>query len=323
MEYARLGSSGLQVSRVCLGGMTYGDIDRGNHEWTLPYDQAEQFIRQALDLGINYFDTANFYSLGSSEEIFGKALLSMSRREDVIIATKVAMPMGSGPNDAGLSRGAILTQVDASLKRLGTDYIDQYIVHRADPLTPWEETMQALDDLVRAGKVRYLGASSMYAWQLAKSLAVSDRHDLASFASMQNHYNLLYREEEREMIPLCLDAGLGLTPWSPLARGRLARGPEDVTNRARLDQTDRDEYFDGPSQGILVAVEKIAEERGVPRAQVALAWLLGRTGVTSAVVGATKSHHLEHAVAALDIRLEDSEISRLDAGYAPRPINGH
>jgi aryl-alcohol dehydrogenase-like predicted oxidoreductase len=323
MEYMRLGSSGLTVSRICLGGMSYGLADRSDHPWVLDERASKPFFKQALDAGITFFDTANAYSTGSSEEITGRVLLSMVPREEVVIATKVCLPMGPGPNGAGLSRGAIMTQVDASLRRLGTEYIDLYQVHRADPNTEWEETLDALNDLVKAGKVRYLGASSMYAWQFAKALYLADLHNWTRFVSMQNHYNLLYREEEREMIPLCRDQGVAVNPWSPLARGRLTRPWDAVTERSETDAAQSERYQDPTLRGVVDAVSTVAEGRKVSRARVALAWLLSRPGVTSPIVGATKAHHLSDAVAALEIRLSDEEVATLEAHYRPQTISGH
>jgi len=323
MDYTRLGSTGLTVSRICLGCMSYGDPSRGEHKWTLDDSASLPFFRQALDAGITFFDTANVYSAGSSEEITGRALLSMVRRDEVVIATKVNEWMGPGPNDAGLSRGAIMTQVDASLRRLGTDYIDLYQVHRADPWTPWEETLEALHDLVKVGKVRYIGASSMYAWQFAKALYLADLHNWTRFVTMQNHYNLLYREEEREMMPLCRDRGVGVIPWSPLARGRLARPSGEVTGRSQSDATAQKRYRDSSSREIVDAVGVVAEQLGVPRSQVALAWLLSRPGIAAPIVGATKPHHLADAVAALEVRLTEHDIAALEAPYRPQAIAGH
>jgi aryl-alcohol dehydrogenase-like predicted oxidoreductase len=323
MKYMKLGSSGLTVSRISLGCMSYGIAERSDHAWVLDEQGARPFFKQALDAGITLFDTANFYSAGTSEEITGRLLLSMVPRDQVLIATKVCLPMGPGPNGSGLSRGAILTQVDASLKRLGTDYIDLYQIHRIDPKTPWEETMQALDDLVRMGKVRYLGASSMYAWQFAKAQHLCDENGWTRFVSMQNHYNLLYREEEREMNPLCRDQGVALNPYSPLARGRLTRPWEEQTGRSRTDQAQRERYLDDSLRGVVDAVSAVAERRGVPRAQVAMAWLLSRPGVVSPVVGATKPQHLSDAIAALDIELSAQEVALLESPYRPQAISGH
>ena len=323
MQYARLGSSGLEVSRISLGCMTYGDPARGAHSWTLDESESRRFYVQALDLGVTFFDTANVYSDGSSEEITGRTLLAMTRRENLVIATKVSEPMGHGPNGAGLSRGAILTQVDASLRRLGTDYIDLYVVHRADPKTPWEETMQTLDDIVRAGKVRYLGASSMYAWQFATAQHVAAENGWTRFVSMQNHYNLIYREEEREMLPLCLAQGVGVTPWSPLARGRLARAWDASTERSELDETARSRYSDECLRTVVDEVGRVAAELGVARAQVALGWLCSQPGVVAPVVGATKPHHLVDATAALEVRLTDDQVRRLSQPYRPQAVQGH
>jgi 1-deoxyxylulose-5-phosphate synthase len=323
MQYTRLGSSGLTVSRVCLGCMSYGIAERSDHAWVLDEQATRPFFKQALDAGINFFDTANFYSAGTSEEITGRLLLSMVPRHEVVITTKVGLPMGPGPNGRGLSRGAIMTQVDASLRRLGTDYIDLYQIHRADPKTPWEETLEALHDLVKAGKVRYLGASSMYAWQFAKALYLADLHRWTRFVSMQDHYNLIYREEEREMIALCRDQGVGITPYSPLARGRLARPWDEKTGRSQTDAAQSERYQDPTLRGVVDAVSAVAAARGVARAHIALAWLLSRPGVTSAIVGATKPHHLSDAIAALDITLSDNEVASLEAPYRPQAISGH
>ena len=321
MDYVRLGRTGLQVSRLCLGCMSYGVPDRGAHPWSLDEDAARPFFRQALDAGITFFDTANVYSDGTSEEITGRTLVSMTAREDLVIATKVHGRMRPGPNGAGLSRKAILAEVDASLRRLGTDYIDLYQIHRADPKTPWEETLEALHDCVRAGKVRYLGASSMHAWQFAKSLYLADRHGWTRFVSMQNHYNLLYREEEREMLGLCREEGVGVIPWSPLARGRLARPWDETTERSQSDEFGRTLY-DESAREIVDAVGAVADRRGIPRAQVALAWLLAQPGVTAPIVGATKPHHLDDAVAALDVRLDEDELDALAAPYRPQEVRG-
>jgi 1-deoxyxylulose-5-phosphate synthase len=321
MEYRRLGRTGLRVSRICLGCMSYGVPDRGAHPWSLPEDEARPFFAQALDAGINFFDTANVYSDGTSEEITGRTLLSMTSREELVIATKVHGRMRPGPNGGGLSRKAIMAEVDASLRRLGTDYIDLYQIHRADPKTPWEETLEALHDCVRAGKVRYLGASSMHAWQFAKSLYLADAHGWTRFVSMQNHYNLLYREEEREMLPLCREEGIGVLPWSPLARGRLARPWDEATERSQSDEFGRSLYEDS-DRVVVDAVGEVAGRRGLPRAQVALAWLLAQPGVTAPIVGATKPGHLTDAVAALDVRLEEDDVEALAAPYRPHQIRG-
>jgi 1-deoxyxylulose-5-phosphate synthase len=321
MKYVRLGNTGLRVSRICLGCMSYGVPERGAHPWSLPEEEARPFFAQALDAGINFFDTANVYSDGTSEEITGRSLLSMTAREDLVIATKVHGKMRSGPNGGGLSRKAIMTEVDASLRRLGTDYIDLYQIHRADPKTPWAETLEALHDCVKAGKVRYIGASSMPAWQFTKSLYLADAHGWTRFVSMQNHYNLLYREEEREMLPLCREEGIGVIPWSPLARGRLARPWEEATERSQTDDFGRSLYEDSDSV-IVGAVGAVAERRGLPRAQVALAWLLAQPGVTAPIVGATKPEHIADAVAAVDVRLEDEDLQALVAAYRPHEIRG-
>ncbi|MEU8687746.1 aldo/keto reductase [Streptomyces sp. NPDC048665] len=328
MEYAKLGASGLEVSRLALGCMSYGVPDRGPHPWTLAEDVARPFIRQALDAGITFFDTANSYSAGTSEEIVGRALGEMARREDVVIATKVFFAVENGaarserPNRSGLSRKAIMAEIDHSLRRLGTDYVDLYQIHRFDPRTPVEETMEALHDVVRAGKARYIGASSMYTWQFAKLQHTAELHGWTKFVSMQNHYNLLYREEEREMLPLCADQGVGVIPWSPLARGRLTRDWDAGSARSESDAILRNLYQPDDKR-IVDAVAAIAESRGVPRAQVALAWVASRPGVTAPIVGATKAHHLEDAVAALDLRLTDEEVRRLEEPYTPCGISGH
>jgi aryl-alcohol dehydrogenase (NADP+) len=322
MDYMRLGSSGLEVSRICLGCMSYGDPARGGQSWSLDEAASRPLFKQALDSGVTFFDTANVYSAGSSEEITGRALLSLTRREEVVIATKVQQWMGPGPNGQGLSRGAILTQVDASLRRLGTDYIDLYIMHRPDPETPWEETLEALHDVVRAGKVRYLGASVMYAWEFTKALYLADLHGWTRFVSMQNHYNLLYREEEREMLPLCRDQGAGVTPFSPLARGLLTRPWDEATARSGSDETLRGRYGES-DRPIVDAVHTVARRRGVAPAHIALAWLLSRPGVSAAIVGATKAHHLNDAVAALEVELSDADVAELSAPYQPHDVTGH
>jgi aryl-alcohol dehydrogenase-like predicted oxidoreductase len=332
MEYARLGTTGLKVSRICLGCMSYGDPERASPDgsrrwpWALREEEARPFFKQALDLGINFFDTANVYSAGASEEVLGRALKALARREDIVLATKVHGAMSAGPNGRGLSRKAIFQEIDASLRRLGTDYVDLYQIHRWDPETPIEETLEALDDVVRAGKVRYLGASSMHAWQLAKALYLAERHGWARFVSMQNHYNLLYREEEREMVGLCRDRGVGMIPWSPLARGRLARGASssEATLRSETDRFGKSLYgastdVDAP---VLERVDAVARARGVPNAQIALAWLLGRRGVTAPIVGATKARHLEDAAAALSVHLSVDELKMLEEPYAPHAVAG-
>ncbi|MEV5151188.1 aldo/keto reductase [Streptomyces werraensis] len=322
MQYVKLGSTGLEVSRVCLGCMTYGDPGRGNHEWTLDEEASRPLIRQALEAGITFFDTANVYSDGTSEEIVGRALRDFARRDDVVLATKVHGRMRPGPNGAGLSRKAIMTELDHSLRRLGTDYVDLYQIHRWDPHTPVEETMEALHDVVKTGKVRYIGASSMYAWQFSKAQYTAELRGWTKFVSMQNHYNLLYREEEREMLPLCADQGVGVLPWSPLARGRLTRDWDVTTERSATDQFGSTLYQEG-DRAIVEAVARVAEARGVPRAQVALAWLLRQDTVTAPVVGAAKPSHIEDAVAAVDLTLTDKELEELAEPYTPHPIAGH
>ncbi|MFF0160893.1 aldo/keto reductase [Streptomyces sp. NPDC005263] len=322
MQYVKLGSTGLDVSRISLGCMTYGLPDRGAHEWTLDEEASRPLIRQALETGINFFDTANVYSDGTSEEIVGRALAEFVERDDVVLATKVNGRMRPGPNGAGLSRKAIMTEIDHSLARLGTDYVDLYQIHRYDPHTPVEETMEALHDLVKAGKVRYIGASSMYAWQFSKMQYTAERHGWTKFVSMQNHYNLLYREEEREMLPLCADQGVSTLPWSPLARGRLTRDWGTVTERSANDDFGGRLYQEG-DRTIVEAVTRIADDRGVPRAQVALAWLLQRDTVAAPIVGAAKPRHIEDAVAAVELELSDKEIEELEQPYTARPISGH
>ncbi|MEV6612820.1 aldo/keto reductase [Streptomyces sp. NPDC051051] len=322
MQYVKLGSTGLDVSRICLGCMTFGLPDRGTHEWTLDADASRPLIRQALDAGINFFDTANVYSDGTSEEIVGAALRDFARRDEIVLATKVHGRMRQGPNGGGLSRKAILAEIDHSLSRLGTDHVDLYQIHRFDPYTPVEETMEALHDLVKAGKVRYLGASSMYAWQFSKMQYTAERHGWTKFVSMQNHYNLLYREEEREMLPLCADQGVGVLPWSPLARGRLTRDWGAVTGRSTRDEFGSRLYPES-DRAVVEAVTRIAGARGVPRAQVALSWLLGRSTVTAPVVGASKPGHLEDAVAAVELTLTDKETRELEQPYTAHEVSGH
>lgn len=321
MEYVKLGTAGVEVSRVCLGCMSYGDPGRGNHAWTLGADESRVHLRTALDAGINFFDTANAYSAGGSEEFVGKALLELTSRDEVVIATKVFMPMRPGPNGGGLSRKAILFAIDESLRRLGTDYVDLYQIHRWDPTVPIAETMEVLHDVVKAGKVRYLGASSMWAWQFAKAQHTAERHGWTPFVSMQNHYNLLAREEEREMLPLCSDLGTAVLPWSPLARGRLTRPWDESTARADADEFGKTLYHDGDA-AIVEAVAAVAAERGVSPAQVALAWVLRNPAVTAPIVGATKLDHLTDAVAAAELTLDDDEAARLEAPYTARPNSG-
>lgn len=324
MRYLNLGRSGLQVSRLCLGCMSFGDAANGGSPWVLDETASRPFLKQALDAGINFFDTANAYSAGASEEIVGRALLEYARRDDVVIATKVFFDAQPGPNRVGLSRKAILREVDASLRRLGTDYIDLYQIHRWDDRTPLEETLETLHDLVRAGKVRYLGASTMYAWQFAKALYIADRHGWTRFVSMQNHYNLLYREEEREMMGLCRAEGIGIIPWSPLARGRLGRPWQESSRRMDTDQIAKGLYLGGEDadRAIVDAVGRIAEARGVSRAQIALAWVLKNPLITAPIIGTTKPHHLGEALAAMDIVLTDDEIQALEQPYRARPMTG-
>src|SRR3954451_15762454 len=304
MNYTKLGNTGMDVSRICLGCMGFGDAERWVHKWVLDEDNSRPIIKKALELGINFFDTANVYSLGTSEEILGRALRDFANRDEVVIATKVHGRMHDGPNGAGLSRKAILSEIDKSLKRLGTDYVDLYQIHRWDYHTPIEETMEALHDVVKAGKARYIGASSMYAWQFLKALHVADNHGWTRFVSMQNHMNLLYREEEREMLPLCEDQGIGVIPWSPLARGRLTRPWDAETARSETDEFGATLYQDD-DRLIVERVAEIAQARGVSPAQVALAWLLQVPQVTSPIIGATKAQHLEDAFAAVDLELTD------------------
>lgn len=324
MEYTRLGRSGLEVSRVVLGCMSFGDPQRGTHSWSLGLDEARPLIKQALDAGITTFDTANVYSLGVSEEITGTLLGELAKRDQVVIATKVNNRMGPGPNGAGLSRGAIMTQLDDSLRRLRTDYIDLYQIHRYDPKVPIEETMEALDDVVRAGKVRYLGASSMWAWQFVQLQHAADLNGWTRFVSMQDQYNLIMREEEREMLPYCLDQGVGVLPWSPLARGRLTRDWDATTTRSETDRFGQTLYNQAQEadRKVVEAVTAVAEERGVPRAQVALAWLLHQDVVTAPIFGVTKAHHVSDAVAAVDLRLSDEELNRLAEHYVPHQAEG-
>ncbi len=326
MDYVRLGKSGLKVSRICLGCMSYGVPERGSHPWSLPEDQSRPYFQRALEMGVNFFDTANVYSDGTSEEITGRALKDFARREEVVIATKVHGRMRSDVNGAGLSRKAVFAEIDASLRRLGTDYVDLYQIHRFDKETPIEETLEALHDVVKAGKARYIGASSMYAWQFCKALYLADRHGWTRFVSMQNHYNLLYREEEREMMGLCQEEGVGVIPWSPLARGRLTRpwNERQSTGRAETDQFGKTLYNEPSDAPVAARVQQVAHARGggVPMAQVALAWMLSKPCVTSPIIGATKPHHLEDAVAALSLNLLPQEITALEDPYLPHPVLG-
>jgi len=321
MRYTKLGSTGLDVSVICLGCMSFGDPARGAHAWSLDQDASNAIIRQALDGGINFFDTANVYSDGTSEEIVGRALRDVPR-EELVIATKVYNRMRPGPNGAGLSRKAILAEIDNSLRRLGMDYVDLYPTHRWDDETPIEETLEALHDVVKAGKARYVGASSMYAWQFAQALYTADLNGWTRFVSMQDHYNLLYREEEREMLPLCADQGIGVIPWSPLARGRLTRDWDAETARADTDEFGKTLYHED-DRVIVDRVAEVASARGLSRAQVALAWVLRNEVVTAPIVGATKPAHLADALAAVDVELSDAEAERLEQPYAPHGIAGH
>ncbi|MBO9524013.1 MAG: aldo/keto reductase [Nocardioidaceae bacterium] len=320
MEYTRLGSSGLKVSRVALGCMSFGDPARGV-EWALDEDAAAPIFQKAVELGITFWDTANIYSAGSSEEIVGRAIRKYSRREDVVLATKVFFPMGEGPGSSGLSRRAIMEQIDASLARLGTDYVDLYQIHRFDPAVPVEETMEALHDVVKAGKARYLGASSMWAWQFASMQHAADLNGWTRFVSMQNQYSLLQREEEREMFGLLADQGVGSIPWSPLAKGRLARPWGEATKRADTDSLQQ-RYVGEENEPIVAAVQKVAEARGIPMAQVGLAWVMKNPSVVAPIVGPTKELHLVDAVAALDVELTEDEIAALEAPYTPRLPSG-
>jgi aryl-alcohol dehydrogenase-like predicted oxidoreductase len=323
MEYVKLGRTGLDVSRVCLGCMTYGEPDRGTHAWTLSEEETRPLIKQAVELGINFFDTANVYSAGSSEEIVGRALKDYTRRDEVVIATKVHGPMNPHrPNGRGLSRKAIMQEIDASLRRLGTDYVDLYQIHRWDAHTPIEETMEALHDVVKAGKARYIGASSMYAWQFSKALYTADLNGWTRFVSMQDHYNLLHREEEREMLPLCADQDIAVLPWSPLARGRLTRDWDETTERAESDDFGRTLYSGPSDRAIVDRVREVAEARGVPRAQVALAWVAAQAPVTAPIVGARRPEHLTDAVAALELGLTEEELTRLEEPYVAQPVAG-
>jgi len=325
MQTIKLGRTGLDVSRICLGCMSYGEPDRGPHAWTLGDAASRPFFRKALDLGINFFDTANVYSDGSSEEITGRALLEYARRGEVVLATKVNGRMHKGPNGAGLSRKAIFAEIDASLKRLGTDYVDLYQIHRWDHTVPIEETLEALNDVVRAGKALHIGASSMFAWQFAKALHLSDKHGWARFQTMQNYVNLLYREEEREMLPLCKAEGVGVIPWSPLARGRLTRDWDASSARSETDGFGRTLYAKtaDADRKVAEALAAVATRLGRPRAQVALAWLLAKSEVAAPIVGATRLEQLDDAVAALSLVLSKDDIAELEAPYVPHPVLGH
>jgi 1-deoxyxylulose-5-phosphate synthase len=325
MEYIRLGSTGLKVSRVCLGCMSYGLPGEGN-QWVLDEEQSRPYIKRALEAGINFFDTANVYSNGMSETIVGNALHDFAVRDEVVIATKVRFPMGMGPNDSGLSRKHIMKSIDASLKRLGTDYVDLYQIHRWDHETPIEETMETLHDIVRAGKARYIGASAMFAWQFAKAQYTAELHGWTRFVSMQNHYNLIYREDERELLPLCQDQGIGVIPFSPLARGVLARKPvkgQEETIRYQSDSLAKSRYAQEDNLTTVERVSEVAEALGIPMAQVALAWMYSKPIVNSPIIGATKPHHLEDALAALSVQLTAEEIARLEEPYRPHPVIAH
>ncbi|KHD86109.1 hypothetical protein NG54_04975 [Heyndrickxia ginsengihumi] len=324
MDYVKLGNTGLDISRLCLGCMSFGVLERGNHQWVLDEEKSRPIIKKALELGINIFDTANVYSDGTSEEIVGRALKDFARRDEIVIATKVHGRMHEGPNGAGLSRKAIMSEIDHSLKRLGTDYVDLYQIHRWDYHTPIEETMEALHDVVKAGKARYIGASSMYAWQFLKALHIAEKNGWTRFVSMQNYLNLLYREEEREMIPLCKEEKIGLIPWSPLARGRLTRDWEETSTRSELDEFGK-YLYKSTAEADRRVVEKVAEvagKRGVPRAQIALAWVLQKPPVSAPIIGATKMQHLEDAVGALSIQLTSEEIAMIEEPYVPHPVLG-
>jgi 1-deoxyxylulose-5-phosphate synthase len=325
MEYVKLGNTGLDVSRFCLGCMSFGEAEKWIHQWVLNEEQSRSIIKKALDLGINFFDTANVYSMGTSEEFLGRAIKDFANRDEVVIATKLHGRMHEGPNGAGLSRKAIMSEIDKSLKRLGTDYVDLYIIHRWDYNTPIEETMEALHDVVKAGKARYIGASAMYAWQFQKALHVAEKNGWTRFVSMQNHYNLIYREEEREMLPLCKEEKIGVTPYSPLASGRLTRDWSETTQRSETDQIQKSKY-DSTADADRLVVERVAslaEKHGVPRIHIALAWLLQKEPVTSPIIGATKISHLEGAVGALSVKLTPEEMAFLEESYVPHQIVGY
>jgi aryl-alcohol dehydrogenase (NADP+) len=325
MQYVRLGTTGLKVSRICLGTMTYGSS--GWRDWVLNEPESRPFFKRALELGVTFFDTADIYSLGASEEVTGRALRDFARRDEVVIATKVFNPMGPGPNQRGLSRKHIMTGIDASLKRLGTDYVDLYQIHRWDAETPIEETLEALNDVVRSGKARYIGASSMYAWQFMKALSLSKEHGWARFVTMQDHYNLVYREEEREMIPLCADQGIGIIPWSPLARGFLAGNrtadKAGATTRSKSDEYAHSMYYQTDDFKVVDQVKSVAGQIGKSMPQVALAWMLSKPYIAAPIVGASTMTHLEQAVEALSISLSAPQIAALESPYKPHPVEGH
>ena len=324
MQYVKLGRTGLEVSRICLGCMSYGAPDQGNHAWSINEEESRPFIKRALEGGINFFDTANRYSLGSSEEILGRAVKDFARRDEVVIATKVYGRVRPGPNGGGLSRKAIMGEIDASLRRLGTDYDDLYQIHRWDYGTPIEETLEALHDILKAGKVRYIGASSMHAWQFARALGVSERHGWTRFASMQNLVNLLYREEEREVLPLCAAEGIGVIPWSPQARGRLTRNWDYTSIQTETDDAHQRLFAKSAEadRKVVDRVAQVAAARGIPRAQVALAWLLSESVITAPIVGATKLHHLDDALASVNVKLSADEITSLEELYSPHAVVG-
>ncbi|MBB3594283.1 aryl-alcohol dehydrogenase-like predicted oxidoreductase [Rhizobium sp. BK529] len=324
MEYVKFGKTGLEVSKICLGCMTYGDPNRGNHAWSLPEEESRALLKQAIDLGINFLDTANTYSNGSSEEIVGRAIKDFAKREDIVLATKVFNRMRPGPNGAGLSRKAIFDEIDNSLRRLGTDYVDLYQIHRWDYTTPIEETLEALHDIVKAGKARYIGASSMYSWQFAKALYTSRLNGWTEFVSMQNHVNLLYREEEREMLPFCEDQKIAVIPWSPLARGRLTRDWDEKTNRSETDEFGKTLYkqAEDADRKIVEKVAEIARAHGLSRAQVATAWILQKSAVTAPIIGASKPNHLTDAVGALTVKLSAEDVAALEAPYIPHNVAG-
>jgi aryl-alcohol dehydrogenase-like predicted oxidoreductase len=324
MDYLKLGGTGLEVSKICLGCMTFGEPDRGNHSWTLREEDSRILIRQAIDLGINFLDTANTYSDGSSEEIVGRAIRDFARRDDIVLATKVFNRMRPGPNGAGLSRKAIFDEIDNSLRRLGTDYVDLYQIHRFDDTTPIEETLEALNDVVKAGKARYIGASSMYAWQFAKMLYTSRANGWTPFVSMQDHLNLLYREEEREMLPFCQDEKIAVIPWSPLARGRLTRDWDEKTARSETDEFGKTLYHqaEDADRAIIGIVGELAQKHGVSRAQIATAWILQKSAVTAPIIGASKANHLVDAVGALSVKLAPEDVAALEEPYVPHRVEG-